>query len=107
MHVLLVDDDVALSEMLTEYLAGEGIRTTFSVRPRASVKVSKSFAMRFRTAVLGSSAPVGSMHSATPGRMNRAIVSMWPSVWSFKRPSPSQRKVVTPNAFFSSFSSVA
>jgi two-component system OmpR family response regulator len=27
-HVLLVDDDVALSEMLTEYLAGEGIRTT-------------------------------------------------------------------------------
>ena len=28
MHVLLVDDDTALSEMLTEYLAGEGIRTT-------------------------------------------------------------------------------
>ena len=28
MHVLLVDDDPALSEMLTEYLAGEGIRTT-------------------------------------------------------------------------------
>ncbi len=28
MHVLLVDDDVALSEMLTEYLAGEGIRAT-------------------------------------------------------------------------------
>ena len=27
-HVLLVDDDIALSEMLTEYLAGEGIRTT-------------------------------------------------------------------------------
>jgi two-component system OmpR family response regulator len=28
LHVLLVDDDTALSEMLTEYLAGEGIRTT-------------------------------------------------------------------------------
>ena len=28
MHVLLVDDDTQLSEMLTEYLAGEGIRTT-------------------------------------------------------------------------------
>lgn len=27
-HVLLVDDDTALSELLTEYLAGEGIRTT-------------------------------------------------------------------------------
>src|ERR1700690_4085572 len=27
-HVLLVDDDPALSEMLTEFLAGEGIRTT-------------------------------------------------------------------------------
>jgi two-component system, OmpR family, response regulator len=27
-HVLLVDDDPALSEMLTEYLAGEGIRTS-------------------------------------------------------------------------------
>jgi two-component system, OmpR family, response regulator len=27
-HVLLVDDDPALSEMLTEYLAGEGIQTT-------------------------------------------------------------------------------
>jgi two-component system OmpR family response regulator len=28
MHVLLVDDDTALSELLSEYLAGEGIRTT-------------------------------------------------------------------------------
>ena len=28
MHVLLIDDDPALSQMLTEYLAGEGIRTT-------------------------------------------------------------------------------
>lgn len=28
MHILLVDDDIALSEMLTQYLAGEGIRTT-------------------------------------------------------------------------------
>ena len=28
LHVLLVDDDTALSEMLTEYLSGEGIRTT-------------------------------------------------------------------------------
>ena len=28
LHILLVDDDPALSEMLTEYLAGEGIRTT-------------------------------------------------------------------------------
>ena len=28
MHVLLVDDDTGLSEMLTEYLAAEGIRTT-------------------------------------------------------------------------------
>ncbi len=28
MHVLLVDDDTQLSEMLTEYLAGEGIRTS-------------------------------------------------------------------------------
>ncbi len=28
MHILLVDDDPALSEMLTEYLAGEGIKTT-------------------------------------------------------------------------------
>ena len=28
MHVLLIDDDPALSEMLIEYLAGEGIRTT-------------------------------------------------------------------------------
>ncbi len=28
MHVLLVDDDAALSELLTEYLAGESIRTT-------------------------------------------------------------------------------
>ena len=28
MHILLVDDDAALSQMLTEYLAGEGIRTT-------------------------------------------------------------------------------
>ena len=28
LHVLLVDDDAALSEMLTEYLVGEGIRTT-------------------------------------------------------------------------------
>lgn len=28
MHVLLIDDDAALSELLTEYLAGEGIRTT-------------------------------------------------------------------------------
>ena len=28
MHILLVDDDAALSEMLREYLAGEGIATT-------------------------------------------------------------------------------
>jgi two-component system, OmpR family, response regulator len=28
LHILLVDDDPALSEMLTEYLAGEGIKTT-------------------------------------------------------------------------------
>ena len=28
MHILIVDDDPALSEMLTEYLAGEGIKTT-------------------------------------------------------------------------------
>jgi two-component system OmpR family response regulator len=28
LHILLVDDDPALSEMLSEYLAGEGIRTT-------------------------------------------------------------------------------
>jgi len=28
LHILLVDDDPALSELLTEYLAGEGIRTT-------------------------------------------------------------------------------
>ncbi|HXR95088.1 MAG TPA: response regulator transcription factor [Rhizomicrobium sp.] len=28
MHILLVDDDPALSELLTEYLAGEGIKTT-------------------------------------------------------------------------------
>jgi two-component system OmpR family response regulator len=28
LHVLLVDDDTGLSEMLTEYLAAEGIRTT-------------------------------------------------------------------------------
>ncbi len=28
MHILLVDDDAALSEMLREYLAGEGITTT-------------------------------------------------------------------------------
>lgn len=28
LHILLVDDDPALSEMLREYLAGEGIRTT-------------------------------------------------------------------------------
>ena len=28
MHILLVDDDPALSDMLGEYLAGEGIRTT-------------------------------------------------------------------------------
>ena len=28
MHILLVDDDPALSELLTEYLAGEGIQTT-------------------------------------------------------------------------------
>ncbi len=28
LHALLIDDDAALSEMLTEYLAGEGIRTT-------------------------------------------------------------------------------
>ncbi len=28
MHILLVDDDPALSEMLIEYLAGEGIKTT-------------------------------------------------------------------------------
>ena len=27
-RILLVDDDPALSEMLTEYLAGEGIKTT-------------------------------------------------------------------------------
>jgi two-component system OmpR family response regulator len=27
-HVLLVDDDLAIGEMLTEYLGGEGIRTT-------------------------------------------------------------------------------
>jgi two-component system, OmpR family, response regulator len=28
LHILIVDDDPALSEMLTEYLAGEGIKTT-------------------------------------------------------------------------------
>src|SRR6185312_12215658 len=28
LHILLVDDDPALSELLTEYLAGEGIKTT-------------------------------------------------------------------------------
>src|SRR6185503_1653679 len=28
LHILLVDDDPELGEMLTEYLAGEGIRTT-------------------------------------------------------------------------------
>jgi two-component system, OmpR family, response regulator len=28
LHILIIDDDPALSEMLTEYLAGEGIRTS-------------------------------------------------------------------------------
>jgi two-component system OmpR family response regulator len=44
-HVLLVDDDPALSEMLTEYLAGEGIRTTaaFNGVDGAAAALSGSF----------------------------------------------------------------
>jgi two-component system, OmpR family, response regulator len=44
-HVLLVDDDPALSEMLTEYLAGEGIRTTaaFNGIDGAAAALSGSF----------------------------------------------------------------
>ena len=45
MHVLLVDDDPALSQLLTEYLAGEGIKTTavFNGQDGAAAALSGQF----------------------------------------------------------------
>ena len=34
--------------------------------------------------------------TGTPGATNRARLSMWPSVWSFRRPSPSHSTLRTP-----------
>ncbi len=42
MHILLIDDDPALSEMLTEYLAGDGIRTTVAFSGPAGVGAALS-----------------------------------------------------------------
>lgn len=42
MHVLLVDDDLALSELLTEYFAGEGIRTTVAFNGPDGTKAALS-----------------------------------------------------------------
>ena len=58
----------------------------------AGASVAASSVARWRRAFRrsGSSAPAGAWQTTRPGATKRAMLSMWPSVWSFFRPSSSQ-----------------
>ena len=74
---------------------GDGTVTTSSGVPAAVRAARRSARMPSIASRFGSSA-VGSMHATTPGATKRAIVSMWPSVWSFWSPRSSHTTWSTP-----------
>ncbi len=48
--------------------------------------------------------PAGAWHTTRPGATKRAMLSMWPSVWSFFRPSSIQMTLRAPKAWRSAAS---
>ena len=71
---------------------------TSSLRPEASVAASSVRAIAFSTSALGSSSPAGDWQTTRPFPMKRASVSIWPSVWSFRRPWSIQMIFLAPKA---------
>ena len=88
----------ATSPLSSSTRPGLGMRMTSSLRPEASVAASSMRAISFSTLALGSSAPAGDWQTTRPGPTKRASVSIWPSVWSFRRPWSIQMIFLAPKA---------
>ena len=97
----------AISPWSSKTRPGLGMRMTSSLRPKASVAASSMRAISFNALALGSSAPAEDWQTTRPGPTKRASVSIWPSVWSFRRPRSIQRMRLAPKASRSAVSAWA